>query len=695
MTSSPPPAEKRRSLAAALACVAAGTLFLALAGQTVLEQPDVAGHFFSTGVWARLVSVAGGTVHPGADAAAANLSLVQLGGRCGVLSLAAWLAGGAWLAFRTGAGLPASLAAWGRGWLWWFLPGVWEALRVLAFALGLPQLEALLLSTPEFWFAVTLAGWSATLLTLAAGPPSPAFTAASNRRGLAVVLLAAAVYAALFTAMNWQLYRGLLLPHGDSAMYEEHLWNLLHGKGFRSYLDQGLFLGEHLQVIHLLLLPVYVVWPSQLLLELCESLALASGAVAVYWLAHRHSGSVRAAAWLAAAYLLYVPLHFLDIAVDLKTFRPNALGVPALLFALDQLERRRLLPATILLLAALSAQEDYAATLAPLGVWLALAGAQQRDRRYGLVLAGCAAAYLLAAVTLVIPAFRHGADVHYARYFGELGSSPRDILASLWQQPGVVLGKIFSVRSAVYAAALLVPLGLLPLLSPGRLLVAGPWFGVLCLLELSAAPADRGQMLVPLHHFHAPSVPILLWSAAAGLRRAAGILPWLARRFAWFPIRLPHPAVRDAAARFAGLCALATGLLMGFSPLSIGFWDPDSPAHWRARYVPGPRAEMFTRIAETIPRTARVASTDFVHPRFTHHERSYDYSDYPRAVNNNRPGAPPDTEYIVIDTQHPYSRIHRPEDIREYREHPEEWEVLPDVTDGYFIILRRRMPTGR
>ena len=90
--------------------------------------------------------------------------------------------------------------------------------------------------------------------------------------------------------MNWQLYRSLQLPHGDSAMYEEHLWNLLHGKGFRSYLDQGIFLGEHVQVIHLLLIPLYLLWPSQMLLELCDSALLAASCVPVYWIARRHSG---------------------------------------------------------------------------------------------------------------------------------------------------------------------------------------------------------------------------------------------------------------------------------------------------------------------------------------------------------------------------------------------------------------------
>ncbi len=253
--------------------------------------------------------------------------------------------------------------------------------------------------------------------------------------------------------MNWQLYRGLLLPHGDSAMYEEHLWNLLHGKGFRSYLDQGLFLGEHIQVIHLLLLPLYVLWPSQMLLELCDSAILAAGCIPVYWMARRHTGSSRAAIWLAAAYLLYFPMQFLDISIDLKTFRPNGLAIPVLLFALDQLERRRYKTFCGLLLLTLSAQEDYAIILAPLGVWIALrqrqainlATAPSTRRRlflFGACLAVFSVAYLYVATRIVIPWFRNGQEIHYARYFAKFGNSLPEIGWNILTKPRLLFDEL-------------------------------------------------------------------------------------------------------------------------------------------------------------------------------------------------------------------------------------------------------------
>jgi hypothetical protein len=85
-----------------------------------------------------------------------------------------------------------------------------------------------------------------------------------------------------------------------------------------------------------------------------------------------------------------------------------------------------------------------------------------------------------------------------------------------------------------------------------------------------------------------------------------------------------------------------------------------------------------------------VASTDFVHPRYTHFERSYDYSDYVRQVAGYADRVPDDTDYIVIDTQHPYSRVRSLNEVRELRTEPEKWEVIPNDSQGYFIVLKRK-----
>ena len=99
--------------------------------------------------------------------------------------------------------------------------------------------------------------------------------------------------------------------------------------------------------------------------------------------------------------------------------------------------------------------------------------------------------------------------------------------------------------------------------------------------------------------------------------------------------------------------------------------------YWRKLYVPDKRAEVFAKVLAEIPETARVASTDYIHPRFTHYARSYDYSDYLRAVNHYKPGVPDDTDYIVIDTHGRYSRIQRPDQVRDTANIPSNGNCCP------------------
>ncbi len=583
--------------------------------------------------------------------------------------------------------------------------GLWDWIWLPAVLLGGDTGATFMAACVPFWTAACVAGVLTAFSVLFARCREPSAkqdavvksaTALSlnpqpstlNPSGTCQVAVLAAIYTAVFVTMNWRLWFNLLLPHGDSAMYEEHLWNLLHGKGFRSYLDQGLFLGEHIQVVHLALLPAYVVWPSHLLLELCESLALACGAFPVAWMTWRHTGSRSAAVSAAAAYLLYTPLQFLDIEIDLKTFRPEAFGIPLLLLTLDQLDRGRWKGCLLGLAACLTVKEDYAIIISPLGLWIALTSwhgveslGSVRGRRWsitgiGLCLFGVG--YLWLATRVLMPAFRPGQEIHYTSYFSRLGESPEAIVRTMLTRPGFVAGEILTLSTALYAMALVAPVGALALLSPGRLAVGLPLFGILCLNELARDPR---------HHFHAPLVAIVFWATAAGLGRWPQVWNWCCRRWWWSEAVSAEGLLIGQ--RWLWTCSLATGLCFSLSPCGLPFWDPGSNWHWAKLYGASPRGAEFAKIAPLIPLSARVASTDFIHPRFTHHERSYDYSDFRRKVSGYERRVPDDTDFIVIDTTHPYSRYKIPADVPEHHESAR-WELLPDETNGAFIVLKRR-----
>ena len=47
-------------------------------------------------------------------------------------------------------------------------------------------------------------------------------------------------------------------------------------------------------------------------------------------------------------------------------------------------------------------------------------------------------------------------------------------------------------------------------------------------------------------------------------------------------------------------------------------------------------------------------------------------------------------EYIVIDTDHKYSKIKQPTEVPELNDQPDHWELLPDQTEGVFIVIKRK-----
>ena len=599
----------------------------------------------------------------------------------------------------------------------WWMAGFWIVAWLFATSTSNPALfNFLLFTTPlltSLICAISLNIFCNAIAT-AAATGTPANSSGQNsdrsvtrgRKDLMVVLLAAVCWEAMSLWMNERLYAALLVPHGDSAMYEEHLWNVWHGKGFRSYLDQGLFLGEHIQLIHLLLLPLHRIWPSYLMMELVASCSLAICVVPIFSMTKRHSGSSRAAMWLSLAWLLYFPMHYLDIAIDLKTLRPSCYGLPFLFWGIDFAERRRLISSSVCFLIALTTQEDFALVVGSIGAVFFLIARRnakiapsteaKRLARWSIGLLIFSVAWVLLAVLVVIPAFRGGEAVHYSRYFGDLGNSPGDLFRTALLAPGRILSLLFSLRTLYYVLVLTVPLGLNSLRRPMYLIAGAATFGMLSLIQLgnSSATTNVSGLAelppIPFHHFHAPLLPVLFWAAAAGLssyniarsRRAESVHPSIARDNAVSPARLTF---------FCAACTAVSGSLM---PVGATFWSDASSFGRENLYVPGERATEFQKVLALLPTDVRVASTDYVHTRLTHFDRSYDYSGYLRAVNNYQPGVPADTEYIVIDTGHRYSEIQSIDQVRELKEEPDQWEIVPHDSHGLFIVLKRRSVTG-
>ncbi len=433
-------------------------------------------------------------------------------------------------------------------------------------------------------------------------------------------------------------YRALHVPHGDSGMYEEHLWNVLHGKGFRSQVDDGrLFLGEHLQVFHLALIPIYLLWPSLEILQITESIALASGAVAIFFLA-RAMGLATVGVPLAIAYLLYFPLQYLNLEMSWKIFRPEAFGVPLLLWGLVALESRRYGWMSFLFLATLSAKEDYGITTACIGAWLIGNAFLRRpmDRvamKWGMVWGLVSIALVVVVVRWMIPYFR-GDVPHFSRYFEGLGDSPAEVATKLLSDPVLLFNLLTTSANLWYVAMMLGPLLFMPLLSPTRFAITLPTFAYLML-------STREGLATPWFHFQAPMIPIFFWAIIAGsghLRR------WIA------PIWIGQSVM---------VACLITGSIYGRTPLSFNFYHPNlgTPtkiwagqtlfepigSYYADLYLPNERSKSFEEVLKVVTPADRVAATDYVRSRFTHFRAAYVYPEFRKHMTID------DVDVLVID----------------------------------------------
>ena len=104
------------------------------------------------------------------------------------------------------------------------------------------------------------------------------------------------------------------------------------------------------------------------LLLVVQAIAVASGAIPVYWLARKHFDLSGRLPRSQSRISLYPPVQWLTMS----DFHPVALACPLLLFAWWHLDERRLWAFALLAAAAIATKEHVGLAVAAMGVWYAV-----------------------------------------------------------------------------------------------------------------------------------------------------------------------------------------------------------------------------------------------------------------------------------------------------------------------------------
>jgi uncharacterized membrane protein len=327
-------------------------------------------------------------------------------------------------------------------------------------------------------------------------------------RAKTLLWIAIGAYTAGFGALSILRYRAYNTGRFDLGNMAQAVWATAHGHPLQITNlqgDQASRLGSHVDPILVAFAPLWWVWPSPNMLVAVQALAIALGALPVFWLARKHLGSERAGLGFALAYLLYPAVQWLT----LNEFHPVALACPLLLYAFWYLDEERLVAFALFAALAALTKEEIPLVIAGMGLWYAIS-----RRRWAAGGAIVGAGVLLGAiwVGLVMPHFAEGSGSGFYGRYGSLGDSPGEILKTVVLHPRRVLDTMLDHSGAHYLLDLFLPLLLLGLAAPLVLVAALPELG----LNLLSSASTQSSIH---HHYTAGLIAPLFAATILGAAR--------------------------------------------------------------------------------------------------------------------------------------------------------------------------------
>lgn len=324
--------------------------------------------------------------------------------------------------------------------------------------------------------------------------------------------LLALFWATVLSSYGWLRHTRINSSTFDLGIKAQVIWNTWHGDWFASSVEVSNYLGDHVQLIFLLLAPLFGLWADARVLLIVQSILLSLGVIPIYRIALRKLDDRWLAIVFSIVYLLFPLLGF----VNRFDFHPVVFTIPFFLAAYDLLESDHPWWATLFILLSLSLREEVGLTVFAFGLYVAVFMGRHR---LGLIWAASGLAWSLIALFAIIPHFRGGSSDTVGRY-AWLGDSLIQILDTLITKPGIVLKHLLVPYRAMVPIKLLLPVGFLALISPAPLLVTLPALAYNLLSETPSQSSIYFQYL-------APAVPFVFIAAIQGARRVQG---WLSER---------------------------------------------------------------------------------------------------------------------------------------------------------------------
>jgi uncharacterized membrane protein len=319
-------------------------------------------------------------------------------------------------------------------------------------------------------------------------------------------------YALVFALFAVARHQAFQTQRFDLGIMSQAIWSTVHGHFLEVTTARGeqiSHLAVHVDPFLALLAPLWVIWPSPLMLLVLQAVAVSLGALPVFWLARKHLASERAAVFFALAYLLFPATQFNAAAVAFDSgFHPVSIAIPLLLFAIWFLDEDRLVAFGVVALLAASTKEEMPLVVGLLALWYAV----KRGRlRFGVSLLGVGLALTVLDFLVVIPHFAHG-ETNFTNWYAPVGGTPGGVLRTALTDPMALVRVAATADKAIYLLLLGVPFLFLWALEPLLALAAVPD------LAINLLSTSSGQSSIE-YHYTAGLVPFIVAGSIFGLSR--------------------------------------------------------------------------------------------------------------------------------------------------------------------------------
>lgn len=420
-------------------------------------------------------------------------------------------------------------------------------------------------------------------------------------------------YVAVFGSLTWSQQSNFGTFGFDMGIHDQGIWLLSRFKEPYVTVVGRNYMGHHTNLISLLFVPLYWVGGGPHALYAVETIWMAVGAVPVWLLARDRLGNPWLGLVLAAAYLLYPSLEW----INWWHFHPDALMITPLLFAYWLATRCRWRWFAVAVVAALLCKEDAALAIVGLGLVLVW----QRQRRVGGLTAAVGVVWFILAVRVAIPAFNGGEQAFYESMFPTLGNDMGEIILNLARHPSRFLDLATLPERITYYRRLLIPVALAPLVALPMLLVGAPQMAI----NVSAGSLPTYDFRF---HYSAAVVAAVFLATVEGCRRLG-----------------QRPALARFVVGVVGATSLASNVAWSPSPIGAdydtGIWARSSP-----------RVAVLQAAVRSVPPDAGVSASYTLVPHLTHRVTIYEFPN-PWIVTNwldrRRQPEPARVDYLVLD----------------------------------------------